>query len=207
MITLYHAPHSCSLAVKAALTKTGVEFDTTIINFSEGDHKKEAFLKINPLAKVPAITVDGHILTEGAAINLYLSEKYPEAGLMPEAGTLQKANALKWLQFMYATVHPQFSIAFYPERYGDDKNSIKAKAEAEIHRLFSIINSELEQNPFIAGDQLTLADLYLMTVIHWGSVLEKPIISSYKAIDKFEQRMFSVPVVGDVFQQEYNASS
>ncbi len=204
MITLYHAPYSCSLAVKAALSKTGVDFETKIINFSEGDHQTEAFLKINPMAKVPVIKIDGHILSEGAAINLFLSEKFPTAELMPQAGTLQKAIALKWLQFMYATLHPQFSIAFYPERYGEDKLSIKAKAEIEIHHLFKIINSTLTQNPFISGDNLTLADLYLMTVIHWETVLDKPIVSSYEAIAKFEQRIFALPIIGDVFQQEYS---
>jgi len=205
MITFYHAPYSCSLAVKAALAASGVDFKTTIINLGEGEHLTPEFLKINPLAKVPAIEVGGDILTEGAAINLYLSERFPNANLMPKDGTIEKANALKWLQFMYSTLHPAFARAFFPERHGDNKVFTKKLAEQDIHKLLTIVDKQLALTEFIAGEQLTLADLYLMTVIHWESVLEKPIIQTYQNIARFEQRMFAEGVVGKVFAQEYAA--
>lgn len=205
MITFYHAPYSCSLAVKAALAASGVDFVTKIINLGEGEHLTPEFLKINPLAKVPAIEVGGDILTEGAAINLYLAEKFPSANLMPENGSIEKANALKWLQFMYSTLHPAFVRAFFPERHGDNNIFTKKLAEQDIHKLLTLVDKQLSETDFVAGDQMTLADLYLMTVIHWESVLETPIIKTYKNIARFEQKMFTENLVGDVFTQEYAA--
>ncbi len=203
MINLYHAPFSCSLAVKAALTASGATFQTHKISFSDGDHLKPEFLKINPLAKVPAIEIAGDVLTEGAAINQFIAERFPEAGLMPENGSIQKAEALKWLQFMYSTLHPVFSRVFYPERYGNDNDAVKKLAEIELHKLMLMIDSQLGKFKFIAGDELTLADLYLMTAIHWESVLAKPILANYQHIARFEQDMFSKSIIGDVFSQEY----
>lgn len=205
MITLYHASHSCSLAVKAALAATGIDFKTKIVSFNDGDHLKPDFLKINPLGKVPAIDIDGQVLTEGAAINLYLADSYPHAQLMPEEGSFEKADALKWLQFMYATLHPPFARVFAPERYGSEQDSIKQLAEKEIHKLLNIVDQQLSNHTFLIGEQMTLADLYLMTVIHWEGVLTKPIIASYKNIARFEQTMYLQDSVGEIFTQEYAA--
>jgi len=203
MITFYHASFSCSLAVKAALTACGAQFETQLVNLGEGEHLAPEFLKINPMGKVPAIKVGGAVLTEGAAINLFIAEKYPNAQLMPENGSIEKANALKWLLYMYGTLHPAFSRVFFPRRYGE--GTVKSVAETEVHNILAIIDQQLSVYSFIAGDDLTLADLYLMTVIHWEKVLEKPIIENYQNIAKFEQRMFAAPVIGDVFKDEYSA--
>ncbi len=206
MITFYHAPFSCSLAVKAALTATGVNFETKTINFDKGEHQTDEFLKINPMGKVPAIVMGDTILTEGSAINLFLAEKYPEANLMPESGSLEKAAALKWLQLMYTTLHSAFARAFYPVRYGDNEQSVKLKAEQEIHRILALIDQQLAENTFIAGETFCLADLYLMTAIHWDSALQKSITVNYENIARFEKEMFNQTSVGHVFVEEYGKS-
>ena len=203
MITLYHSPYSCSLAVKAALVAVGEEFETQTISLSEGEHLKDEYLQINPMGKVPALKINGEVLTEGAAINQFLAERYPEAKLMPENGTLKKANALKWLHFLYSSFHAAFSRAFFPERFGKETSSIKQLAEEDVHKYLKIIDQELAKNEFIAGDHLSLADLYLMAAIHWEKVLAKPIMANYKNIARFEQSIFSLPKIGQVYKEEY----
>ncbi len=203
MITFYHAPHSCSLAVKAALTASGAEFETKLVDFSKDEHLSAEFLQISPLGKVPAIDIDGVVLTGGAAINQFIADRFPESKLMPENGTIEKANALKWLSFVYSNLHPALARAFYPARYGKDEVSVKALSEIEVHKLIAIIDEQLGKNQYIAGDSMTLVDLYFMTAIHWESVLQKPIIATYKNIARFEQTMFSLPIVGEVYRAEY----
>lgn len=165
MITLYHSPGSCSLAVKAALSMSGLPFQTEEISLSKGEHLSEAYKKINPQSKVPALNINGHILTEGAAILLHLAELAPDKKLLPDDATA-RADAFKWLMFVYSNVHPHYARAFMPARYGIDADDIKEKAETALHDLFSLIDLQLSQHDFIAGDQLTLADLYLVVAIH-----------------------------------------
>jgi glutathione S-transferase len=202
MYTLYHAPGSCSLAVKAALALTNLAYDVKIINAQEGEQFSEEFKKINPLSKVPALVIGDNIITEGAAILQYINEIAPEAKLLPELGTLERAHALKWMMFVYSNIHPHFARAFVPVRYGNDEVDIKKKAEESLHDLFAIINNQLANNDFIAGSQLSIADLYLAVAIHWEMIMATPITQKYSNVASYLERLMKMPVIGEIYQSE-----
>jgi len=202
MITLYHAPGSCSLAVKAALILSGLEHEVNIVNAQGGEQFAPEFVKINPLSKVPALIVDGDVITEGAAILQYISEIAPSAKLLPEVGTMARAQALKWMMFVYSNVHPHFARAFVPTRYGNDEDDVKEKAESALHDLFAIINEQLAENDYLAGSTLTIADLYLGVAIHWQMILKDSITARYGNVAKYLQRLLDHPLVGQVYKSE-----
>ncbi len=204
MITLYHAPGSCSLAVKAALAISGLEHEVNIVNAQAGEQFTPEFIKINPLSKVPALIVNGDIITEGAAILQYISEVAPNANLLPAMGTMARAQALKWMMFVYSNVHPHFARAFVPARYGNDETDIKEKAESALHDLFAIINDQLADNDFIAGAELSIADLYLAVAIHWQIIMKDPLTKKYANVENYLQRLLAFPVVGNVFKSEFS---
>lgn len=202
MITLYHAPGSCSLAVKAALAISGLEHEVKIVNAQAGEQFTPEFIKINPLSKVPALIVNGDIITEGAAILQYISEVAPNANLLPAEGTMARAQALKWMMFVYSNVHPHFARAFVPGRYGNNEADIKEKAESALHELFAIINDQLADNDFIAGAELSIADLYLAVAIHWQMIMKDSLTKSYANVDNYLKRLLALPVIGNVFKSE-----
>lgn len=202
MITLFHAPGSCSLAIKAALALSGLNHEVKIIDAQSGEQFSEAFKKVNPLCKVPALIVDGEIITEGAAILQYISEVAPNSNLLPAAGTLKRAQALKWMMFVYSNVHPHFARAFVPSRYGNDEVDIKGKAEDSLHDLFAIIDAQLAQNDYIAGEQLSIADLYLAVAIHWQMILEKSLTEKYTHVSGYLERLMKLPVIGEIYKTE-----
>ncbi len=202
MITLYHAPGSCSLAVKAALALTGLEHEVKVIDAQSGEQFAPEFVKINPLSKVPALIVDGDIITEGAAILQYLSEVAPAAKLLPEVGTMDRAQALKWMMFVYSNVHPHFARAFVPARYGNDEADVKEKAESSLHDLFSIINDQLADNDYLAGSVLSIADLYLGVAIHWQMIMKDSLTEKYTNVANYLQRLLDHPVIGQVYKSE-----
>ena len=204
MITFYHAPGSCSLAVKAALALSGLAHETKIVNVAQGEHFTEEFKRINPLSKVPAIVVDGQIITEGAAILQYLSEIAPKAKLLPELGSMQRAQALKWMMFVYSNVHPHFARAFVPARYATDETEVKDKAEASLFDLFAIINEQLEDNKYLVGEQLSIADLYLGVAIHWQMILKNSLTEKYPNVANYLQRLLSLPVIGELYKTEFS---
>jgi glutathione S-transferase len=202
MITLYHAPGSCSLAVKAALALTNLEHEVKIVNAQAGEQFAPEFVKINPLCKVPALIVDGEILTEGAAIIQYISEIAPEANLIPAFGTMERAQALKWMMFVYSNVHPHFARAFMPARYGNEEADIKEKAESSLHDLFTVINVQLADNDYIAGSILSIADLYLGVAINWQMIMKDSLTEKHKNVAHYLQRLLEHPVVGQVYKSE-----
>jgi len=206
MITLYHAPGSCSLAVKAALALTELEYEVKTINSNTGEQFSDAFKKINPLSKVPALIVDGEIITEGAAILQYISEISPNTHLLPAPETIERAQALKWIMFVYSNVHPHFARAFIPARYADDEADVKEKAEKSLHELFTIIDNQLETNKYIAGSTLSIADLYLGVAIHWQSILKESLTEKYVHLANYFEGLLEHPVIGPIYKSEFGPS-
>jgi glutathione S-transferase len=202
MITLYHVPGSCSLAVKAALALTNLEHEIKIINAEAGEQFAPEFININPLSKVPALIVDDEIITEGAAIIQYISEVSPSANLLPARGTIDRAQALKWMMFVYSNVHPHFARAFVPARYGNDEADVKEKAESALHDLFVIINEQLATSSYIAGSTLSIADLYLGVAIHWQMILKEPLTEKYEHLARYLQRLLDHPIIGQIYKSE-----
>jgi len=180
MITLFHAPCSCSLAVKAALTLGELDHEIQLINLGKGEHLTPEYKQINPLSNVPVIAVQDEYISEGGAILQYISELAPQANLLPKSGTIERAVALKWLLFVYSNVHPHFARYFSPERYGEDQVDIKKKAEAALQPLFKLLDEQLGKTKFLAGSTLSIADLYLLVAIHWEDalgMLENPVLA------------------------------
>jgi glutathione S-transferase len=73
MMTLYFSPGACSLASHIGLEETGAPYEIKPILLAKGQQRTEAYLKINPRGKVPALSVDGKILVENTAILTYLA--------------------------------------------------------------------------------------------------------------------------------------
>jgi glutathione S-transferase len=106
MLTLYFAPGSSSFAVHIALHEIGVAFEGKPMSFKNDDLRSPDYLRLNPEGKVPTLVIDGHSLTEVAAILYYLAKRFPDAGLLPRDDTMADAQALSWMSFIASTLHP-----------------------------------------------------------------------------------------------------
>jgi glutathione S-transferase len=106
MLTLYLSPGSSSMAVHIALHEIGAPFESRVVSLAGKENRAPDYLALNPEGKVPTLLVDGRPLTEVAAILFYLARRYPEAGLWPEGDIEVEAQAISWMSFIAATIHP-----------------------------------------------------------------------------------------------------
>lgn len=106
MLTLYFAPGASSMAPHIALNETGVPFDSHPISFARREQRTPAFLAINPEGNVPILLIDARPLTEVAGILYYLAKRFPETNLLPAGDIEAEAQAVSWMSFIAATVHP-----------------------------------------------------------------------------------------------------
>lgn len=105
MLTLHLSPATSSMAVHIALHEVGVPFETKVWAMTQGTRSPE-YLALNPAGKVPALVVDGTLLTEVAGGLFYLAKRYPEAKLLPANDPMTEAQAVSWMSFLASTVHP-----------------------------------------------------------------------------------------------------
>jgi len=106
MLTLFFAPGSSSMAPHIALHEVGVPFTATPLSFANKENRSQAYLRLNPEGKVPTLLVDGRPLTEVAAILFYLAKRFPAARLLPTDDIEAEAQAISWMSFIAATIHP-----------------------------------------------------------------------------------------------------
>ncbi len=106
MLTLYLAPGSSSMAPHIALHEIGLPFDARWISLARKDQRRPDFLALNPEGKVPLLLIDGRPLTEVAAILFYLARRFPDAALLPTGNMQAEAQAISWMSFIAATIHP-----------------------------------------------------------------------------------------------------
>lgn len=167
MTTLYMAPFTCARVTMIALEEAGIPFETELIRFMRGEHKSPAFRQVNPKGKVPALAIDGTVLTENVAILNYLHERHPEAGLLPDAGTpAERAGILADLCFCSATLHPLVTRIRMPMLFAGEANAavVKATGEAAMDEYFALVEARLADRPWWFGDAWSVMDGYLYWV-------------------------------------------
>lgn len=158
MLTLYFTPGASSMAPHIALHEVGAEFEGVPISLAKKEHQAPAYLAINPEGKVPTLLVDGRRLTEVAGILVYLARRYPEAHLLPADDIEAEAQAISWMSFIAATVHPararglEYAMTIFglaDQRLGNQEWAIGRYSIADIHlfRLYWRFANSLKPKP------------------------------------------------------------
>lgn len=150
-----------------ALLATGADFEVVEINLFTGEHRTQAFLGLNPFGTVPVLQIDGQVVPETGAILLCLAERYPEAGLLPH--DRGRTQALRWL-FHAAAIHADFMTwrraSFQLPDDPGIRDAVKAWMARRLEGAFKAVDQGMTV-PFLAGDSLGIAEIYLLMVAGW----------------------------------------
>ena len=190
MYTLYTIPGSCSSAITVLLEKLQLEY--TLVKREDVPNYSE----LVPTNQVPALTLpDGQIVTEGAAIVLYLLEKH-HSPMLP-SNLSQKAEFLRWLMFDYATLHPaygkMFAIQYRVKIAENEKISVLKQLATSLSSLWAILDKELETKAFITGDQPTIVDYLAVIYSSWGKNFQDIDITLGKNVERLIKQVSSLP--------------
>ena len=169
MYTLYHSPSTASMAPHILLREIGAPHELALTDTATGAQRRPEYLRLNPHARVPTL-VDGEaVIFESAAICLHLCERHPEAGFAPAIGSPARAEFLKWMIYLTNTVQAELMLYFYPERYVPpaQADALKATVIERVAGMFARIDATLADRPYLLGDAISAADLYLFMVSRW----------------------------------------
>ncbi|MBR8332886.1 glutathione transferase GstA [Burkholderia ambifaria] len=163
---LYHAPGSCSQAIRIVLREAGL--DAQIVTVDARKHRIDDgrdFHDVNALGYVPLLELDdGTMLREGPVIAQYLADRRPEAALAPAYGTLERYRLMEWLNFVGTEIHKGFIPLLYAVQAGKYVEPVRQKLDGR----FAWIDRQLDGNAYLTGDTFTIADAYLFAVTGWG---------------------------------------
>src|SRR5690349_12133891 len=110
---LHYMPGSAALAPHATLAEIGASYELVPVQRDESGNPTPEYLALNPWGRVPTLEDGDFVLTESAAICLYLAEKFPEARLAPPVGTPERAELYRWLLWLSNTVQMTAMRRFY----------------------------------------------------------------------------------------------
>ena len=183
---LYYAPGGCSLADHIALIETALPYRLIRVDRGKRTEDGRDFLTINPKGLLPALELDdGTVLTENLAILVYVAHR--AGALLPENG-LDRWRALEATSFMTTELHTNFRPFFH-----HDTTSVeRAKARRLLVKHFATVAEQLADRPFLVGDQMTIADPYLVVMLMWAGKFE---IEVPKRLSGYLERMKTTPSV------------
>lgn len=200
MLTLFYAPGACSMAAHIVLEESGEKYEAQRMDLGKGEQKTDAYLKINPQGRVPALRLDdGSPLAENTAILPYLGRRF---GLWPTE-PVAEARALSLIGFFAASVHPAHAHIRRPERYALDESAfptIKEAGRKAFHGYLKQVDGMLAGKQWLS-EKYSVVDPYAFVFYAWGLSRELPMgeLANYTA---FKDRMLARPAVQRVVADE-----
>jgi len=197
---LYFSPGACSLAPHIALLEAGLAVDLVQVDTKTHTLKQDGsdYYQINPKGYVPAIRLDsGEVLTENAALLQYIGDQAPASAIIPKPGTLDRFRANEWLTFVSSEIHKGFSPLFNPEL----KEDAKAVLIAKLQKRFDLLEKHFADHKFLLGEQFTVADGYLYTIISWAPGV-KIDLGKWPNLNAYRQRVADRPKVKQALRAE-----
>jgi glutathione S-transferase len=189
---LFYVPGTCSVNPHILLREMGADFQLDKVD--RATKKTEAGLdynELNPKSYVPALEVDGTILTEGAAISMYLADQKGGEKIAPKAGTMDRYKMQEWLVFVATELHKSYGPLFR-------KSPDPAFRENLMKRL-ALLDKHFDTHQFLVGEKFSAADSYLFTVLRWSPRVEVVLPAN---VQKFFDRIKARPAVAKVLEVE-----
>jgi GST-like protein len=171
MFTVYGAAGSGSVPVEATLHLLGLPYRVVDAANWLGEEAKAELKRVNPMGQAPALILpSGELMTESAAILIWLADNHPESRLSPAPDDPARARFLRWMVYVPAAIYSMFWVRDEPSRLAADKAAeavILERTRQRIIDCWRIMGEQIEPGAYLLGDQMSVLDIYLAVVSRW----------------------------------------
>jgi glutathione S-transferase len=196
---LYYAPGACSLAPHIALAEAGVPYTTERVDLRT--HKLangSDYYEVNPKGYVPLLELDnGERLSEVAVILQYIADRKPGT-LAPAFGSLERYRLMEWLNFIATEIHKGLAPLWKPTT----PDAYKPVVLDAVGGRFDYVVRALGERPYLMGEQFTIADCYLFTIVNWHHFLKFD-LAQWPALQRYQARVAARPNVQATLRAEH----
>ncbi|OYX51119.1 MAG: glutathione S-transferase [Alphaproteobacteria bacterium 32-64-14] len=181
MLEFWTNPMSRGQIAHWMMEELGQPYTTHWLDWGPAGNKGADFLAVNPMGKVPTIRHDGKVVTEAAAICLYLAEAFPQANLKPKGAAL--ADYYRWTFFCSGPIEQAVTAKALGWAVPEGRDSMAGfgSFDAAVNALDQFLGG----TKFVCGDMFTAADVYVGSTVDWGlmfkSMPSRPSFEAYAA--------------------------
>jgi glutathione S-transferase len=203
MMKLYAFPQTRATRVVWALEEVGADYEYIKVDLLKGEGNQPAYRELNPSGKVPTFVDDDLVLTESAAICTYLGEKFPDAGLVPVAGSPQRAHYQQWCCFVIGELEqPLWTIAKHRFVLPEERRvpAVIDTAIWEFALAAKVLAIGLGDKAFILDERFTAADILIAHTLRWATSYGLSLNST--RLEAYTERLLGRPAMARVQQRE-----
>jgi GST-like protein len=151
------------------------ELDLVEVEYTENGPRSARLLELNPLGQLPTLVagemdlLENTVLTESAAIVLWLAARHPAANLTPPLGCQEGARFLRLLTFLVAALYPTFTYGDFPARWVAAEHGDELVESTDRHRegLWRWLETQAGDGPWLLGERSSALDLYVGVMTRW----------------------------------------
>jgi glutathione S-transferase len=187
MITLFHAPRSRSSRFIFLLEELGAPYEIKLVDIRRGNGTGSAdAANPHPHGKVPAILDDGVLVFESAAVTLYLTDKFPAAGIGPLLDDPRRGAYLTWLAYYAGVMEPAWVSAWMKTEVPRGTSGWVKTDE-----VMAFVNATLSRGPYLLGENFSAADILVGTT--FALFLGSPLLEKTPLIEDYVKRVTERP--------------
>ena len=202
--TLYYAPGAASLLVHWLLIEFDAPHTLHLVDTASKVQKSPEYMALNPNGVVPTLVIDGVPQYEAAALAMLLAERHPDAQLAPAIDDPRRADYLQWMFNLANMVQPLFRQWWYPDEPAgeDSRDAVLAHCAPRIEAEWQRIDNHLvAHGPYLLGDAVSVADLYLTMLMRWSRNMPRP-ATEWPQLAALAQRMKARPSFKTLYARE-----
>ena len=186
-VTLYTNPMSRGRTVHWLLDELGAPYEIKLLDLAKGEQKSPQYLAINPMGKVPAIVHRGGVVTEAAAICVYLADVFPQAGLAPKLDDPKRGTYLRWFFFCVGCFEPAVMDKMFGRPPFERPGAI---SYGTYETMLATLETALEPGPWILGERFSAVDVFVGSQLHYALMTKgiepTPVFQAY--VDRIAAR-------------------
>ena len=181
-IVFYTNPMSRGQIARWMLEEIGVGYDEQVLEWGPAGSASERYRSINPMMKVPTIVRADQVVTEAAAIGLYLADVYPDRGLGPKDD--ERADYYRWTLFAAGPLEQAVTVRAMGWVVPDDPQKRGMLGFGSFERTVDTLENHLNGCHYVCGERFTMADCYVGSHVDWGlsfgTLPERPAFKTYQ---------------------------
>lgn len=190
---LYGTPPTRAVRAIWLINEMGIDCEVVTVDMGVAEQSGPEMRKLNPAGKLPFLVDGGETISESCAIQMYLVDKFPEKGFLPDS-LAERGQVYRWMFFLATEIEqPLWRIALHSRMY-DDGERVAADiplAERDCKKMVAVFEEHMKDREFVVGNRLSVVDFNAAFTLDWAR--EAGLLEDAPRLMAFVETMYARP--------------